>query len=243
MPIPVINPTTSIPEVVRDAVYEYIPHATNGVLSWALDKIPEGFDFDTDTGAITTGPGTLPGLKILALTATNASGTSAELVLVWRIMDASESSNSSGFDVDLDVTSGLLALVDGSESLSLYGAVGDDILIYFRFRKGEKVLDLDLASLKVGVSLNEASPVLVSSTGFVKLGSGQATMYAVILTLERAKLKNTIGDYERPSGYKFDGTFEVEWKQNNTLGIGGATIRRTSRKAKFEIAVDKVEAA
>lgn len=242
MAIPVINTTTSVLEGLQWRSFNYQPFATNAPTSWSCANLPAGLTCDEETGKISGQP-QVYGVFVVGLIASNLDGASAALVLTIGIEAAEAPLSSSGFTMDIDVSTRLAKLV-GAEKL--FGKINDDFLIFVRFRKGDEILDLDLASLTLGLKQFIPDQVLTVSTDFHKFGEGAGTYYALTGKLDGEALKAANSGYARPKSQKMETLAEIEWQENYApAGWAEApeVLRMTSRDFPYDIAADMVQAA
>jgi len=245
MAIPVINTTTSILAYKQWENWAYQPFATNSPTSWSSGPLPHGLSLDAVTGKI-SGRGEVPGVYLVPLTATNADGASAPLVLTIGIEPASVTPDSK-YEMAIDLSSGKVshlnysvqsASAQPSETPLLSIKEDDDMLLRILFLKGGNVIDLDLTSLKFAVKELEPESVLVLSTPtFEKQGSGSNAGFLLHVKFDGDLLASSLSNYEEDGGTFFDGLAEIEWIQTNTETIGPVELRRSS--ATFRVRVER----
>src|SRR5438067_1482468 len=162
MAIPVINTTTSILAYKQWETWEYQPYATNTPTNWSSGLLPTGMTLTAATGKI-SGAAQKPGIYLVPLTATNASGNSDPLVLTIGIEPAAVAPDAK-LDVTVDVDTGEVKLVSYSAQTQQSQSANtttpapllsvkedDDLLMRIFFLKGGGVIDLNLTSLKFAV--------------------------------------------------------------------------------------------
>lgn len=246
MAVPVINTTTSILGYKQWEEWEFQPFAVTDstITSWACPNLPTGLSINTSTGLI-SGAAEVQGVFTVGLTATNSTGVSAPLALTIGIEAAPAALTSSGYEVDIDVVTREVKLV-GQDSVKLYAAFDDDILIWCRFKKGESYLDLDITGLKLALREVDSGSSLVLGDTWVKKGSGSGAVYGLYAKADSTALAGVIPDYEADSDTQFDGQTEIEFIQNNPDegdGFGPETLTMSTRRFPIQIGSQYIPAS
>ena len=104
MAIPVISNTTSVLGFRKKQEFAYQPYASNTPTSWAATGLPTGVTINTTTGLI-SGAATIPGVYVVSLTASNATGPSTPHQIAIGIEDG-PLNDSIGIELNVDVRTG-----------------------------------------------------------------------------------------------------------------------------------------
>ncbi|MEO8206582.1 MAG: hypothetical protein ABI615_10410 [Chthoniobacterales bacterium] len=246
MPIPVINPITSVQGYLQHEPWRFQLFATNSPVSWTVSSEIPGTTFNTEFGYIdASGGATVPGTYTLGFNAINASGTSETLVVTFGIGAAAVSTDG-GVDINWDIVTGLVSVPTGiTGSLPsagvapsaqpttpvLYWKALDDQMNYIRITKNGTALDLDAVSVKFTCKQFDTNSVVVQSDGFKKEGEGTGAVYIVHTLFDLAGVGEPLSDNESEEGTFFDALCELTLVQNNSLtaDVGPATIRISSQ--------------
>lgn len=191
--------------------------ATNTPTSYAATPLPAGISVNTSTGAITGTP-TTEGLTTTVITATNGSGTSASVSMVWSVA-ASPVGGGLWSDLELD-----LDLV--SRVVSVPGVATPDSGIVFSVARGDK-FDLLVGFTKWGVlkDVKPGSEIIGLQCGFKefepeallqlaggtpdKEGSADTARFRIPLRLTPANWA-ILADYESDDGTGVISSTEIE---------------------------------
>src|SRR5215210_7336697 len=246
MAIPVINTTTSILAYKQWETWEYQPYATNTPMSWSSGPLPAGMILTAATGKI-SGAAQKPGIYLVPLTATNASGNSDPLVLTIGIEPAAVAPDAK-LDVTVEVDTGEVKVVSYSAQTQSQSAntttpapllsvkEDDDLIMRIFFLKGGGVIDLNLTSLKFAVKeLEPESALDLSTPAFAKLGSGASTCFLLHVKFDGDLLASSLGNYEADQGTFFDALAEIERVETNPETVGPVELRRSSQTFRVRI--------
>lgn len=213
MAIPTIDDTVSILAFVKGQYVEHQFAASDTPTSWAISAgaLPTGMDLDTDEGLISGTP-TAAGAGIFKLTATNGSGTSAELEVAWGV-ESIPFETSGAIELDVDLYTGIvtnLALPVGSAPL--YAKRGDKILVSIGFRKQGVLMDLPIVLLNAGMrEYDDEGLIYLNDGGFEKVGDYDSTRYTILLDFTAAEIASMLSNYEDGSGTYVFPLAEIEW--------------------------------
>lgn len=245
MAIPIINTTTSILAYKQWENWAYQPYATNSPTSWNCGPLPPGMALNASTGKI-SGRGEVPGVYLAELTASNASGASAPIMLTIGIEPASVTPDSK-HEIAIDLGTGQVTLLNYSvqspasqptDAPLISAKEDDDLLLRILFLKGGNVIDLDLTSLKFAIKELEPESILVLSTPtFQKQGSGSNAGFLLHVKFDGDLLVSSLSNYEEDGGTFFNALAEIAWGQTNTETIGPVELRRSS--ATFRIRIER----
>lgn len=236
MAIPVINTTTSVLGFKQWQYWEFQPFAVtdSAITAWACPNLPEGLEVDAATGKI-SGASEVAGVFTVGLTATNTTGVSVPLALTIGIEASPAALSSSGYEIDIDVVNRRATLVGGAD-LKIYAAIGDDILLWLRFRKGEAYLDLDITALKLALREIDGGASLIIGATMTKKGTGTGAVYGLYAKADSNALKGVLADYEADANTQFDGQTEIEWTQANPdTPFGPASLVMSTRRFPIQI--------
>jgi len=204
MSIPVITqPLTPRTIAQGVAIPTVILVATNTPTAWAASSLPAGIAINASTGAITGTP-TTAGLVSTSITATNGTGSSAPVTIVWNIQGQPVGAGIwSDLELDFDLTERTVS-IPGVERLAgapvFTMARGDKVSLLVGARKFGVLRDVNPASQTVSlkVALKEFEPELVltlAGGAATKLGSADTTRYRIPVWLDPAAWA-VLGDYE-----------------------------------------------
>lgn len=177
--------------------------ATNAPDSWTAAPLPAGFSFNAETGVITGTP-TAAGLVETTITATNESGTSDPVRIVWNVQAQPVGAGLwSDLELDFDLVERTV-FIPGIERapgdpVFLIGR-GDKEFLLVGPRKFGVLRDVNPASEPVSLklALKEFEPeILLSLQGGTptKVGSADATRYRIPIWLDPAAWA-VLADYE-----------------------------------------------
>lgn len=239
MAAPTITPTTSILGYRQWEYFEYQPYASNTPTGWTCARLPSGLSIDSSTGKI-SGAASVPGVFECPLIATNGDGSSAAVVLTFGI-EASAIQPTSGIDAFIDVVSRKLTIPNfkaperpadpkskDTRTPILAAKANDDILLYVRFTKGGVVLDLPVENLNAYVKEFEPDDKVAVSDGWVKQGTGSASVYLLHVRFDSAALAAALDDFAGDAGTWFEGLFEIEWIETSPWEDGPVASMRAS---------------
>ena len=218
------------------------------------------------TGLI-SGAATVSGVFLCNLTATNADGTSAALVLTIGIAAAAASSallTNSGYQVTIDVatksvtigssppasTPALTAATDPSTSPalrpapSLFARQNDSLLIWITFVKNGVACNLTITALEIALKELESGNRILLGNVFNQVGSGSGAYFGLFCDLSSATgLNAMLANYQSDDGTSFDALAEIAWTETNALygggsGFGPASFKFSSQDFGIQIATD-----
>jgi hypothetical protein len=238
MPVPVVTQPTT-PRVIAQGVA--IPtlsiSATNTPTSYAATPLPAGLSINTGTGAITGTP-TAAGITTTSITATNGSGTSTAVSLVWDVQASPDGMGTwSDTELDLDlltreVTRPLVATGDDGAVLTLLRK--DEISLLVGAKKHGVLQDLkpgtQVVSVKLALKEFEPERVLTLAGGTpTKVGSGSTTRFRIPLEITEADW-TVLSDYERD--------FRTEVIAYGEIEIEVGSYRVTSQPIRIRVVRD-----
>ena len=241
--IPVISTTTSILGYNQYESWQYQPYATNTPTSWACPNLPAGLSINTTTGLI-SGAATVAGVFNCGLTATNADGTSAVLMLTIGIAAAAASAallTNSGYQVTIDVATKLVtvgstpaaATAAGSSPILtvesdpgtspilrsnpiLFSRQNDSLLLWINFVKNGQPANLTITALALALKETEQSSRIILGNTMTQVGSGAGSFYGLFCDLSTASALATIlAGYSSPDGTSFAALAEIAWTETN----------------------------
>ena len=265
MAAPVISTTTSVLGYKQWQSWEYQPYATNSPTSWACPNLPAGLSIDASTGKI-SGAASVNGVFVCGLTATNADGTSAPLVLTIGIDAASAALTSSGYEAKVNVVTRQIEFIaptggstqtvsqtvtaassttttTGSQTVgatapNLFAKEGDSFLLWLSFQKDGVNLDLDIQSLALALKEFNPDVRLVLGNTWKKFGSGTGAYYGLYAAISGSALSAALNNYEADDGTAFDGLADIQWTETNPdhSTFGPATFQFTTRDFRLTVA-------
>ena len=215
MPVPVIDPTTSVLSFLKGEFFVYQPAATETPTSWAAVGLPTGVTINTTTGKI-SGAATEPGVYNVTLTATNGSGTSTPLFVAIGI-EASDFAADASILLDVDLATGIVtnpgvSSTGDTPAPPLYCKRGDKILISVGFKQGGYLQDIPVDQLDLAIKEFEPESLLILSDGvFEKLGSYDTARYQFLVHLDPDELTNILSSYEDDASTHVDAVAELRW--------------------------------
>ncbi len=242
MAIPIISTTTSILGYRKGQYFEYQMAATNAPTSWAAPGLPGGMTISS-TGLI-SGTASAPGVYLVRVTATNATGPSAALEVAMGIEDTNFN-DGIGIEVNIDLRSGSVSVPGitpsgtGASPASLYLKYNDKVFLDIGFLKGESLQTMDMVSITMNIREFDGETVLVQSDGLIQsIGTSDRPRYRIFVDLETTSLLTALGNYQGDFGTTFDAIAEIEWVVGYTEP--GALAPEVIRSSKtFRIAIDK----
>lgn len=218
MPVPVIDPTTSVLGFRVGEPWHYQPYATNSPTSWAWTGLPPGIAANSSTGRI-TGPATEQGVFNASVVATNGTGPSAPLVVAIGIFERLAADNGA-LAINIDSRTGVVYPHGASSwktgSPTIYTTSGDTLVLDIGFTPdgGKTMQMVDPTALTVGLKDLEPEPLIALSDGqFETMGEWSSTRYRVLCDLSASTIKRALRNYEGERGTVFDALAEVEWQQ------------------------------
>ncbi len=238
MPIPVISTTTSILGYRKGQHFSYQMAAANTPTSWAALGLPAGLTIDS--AGLITGEATYPGVYLVTVTATNASGPSTPLSVAMGIEDTAFS-DGVGIEVDIDLRTGKVSLLgvtakEGDPILALKR--GDQVFLDIGFFKATILQELVIEQIRLNLKEYESEQSLVLSSGAViVLGSGDTSRYRILVELDGDALSNVLANYEGDKRTVLPGIAEIEW---SITWMDGATARTATRTSQtFSMSIDR----
>jgi hypothetical protein len=259
MAAPVINVTQSVLGYRQWEEWEFQPYATNDPTFWICSPLPDGVEFDPDTGRI-EGPAKKPGVYTFALRAGNDDGVSEPEVFALGIEAAGFTTPAVTADVVIDVvTRRVGVLANGQVTYSedpkkagekimrpeaiLYSKAGDNLILIVRLVKNGVAVDVPVTGMKLVVKEYDPETVLVESNEFDWVGTGAEKIQRVHVAMESEKLRAALSNYEDDEATMFPALAEFEWTVSNAGGFGPDTLTFTSRTFAILIPRDLAENA
>lgn len=215
MPIPVIDPTTSVLSYLKGEFFVYQPAATETPTSWAAVGLPTGVTINTTTGKI-SGAATEPGVYNVTLTATNGSGASAPLFVAMGI-EASDFAAAASILLNVDLATGIVTnpgvtSTGDTPAPPLYLKRGDKVLINVGFFQGEFLQDIPIDQVDLAIKEFEPDALLLLSDGvFEKIGDYDTARYQFLVYLDPDDLTNVLSSYEDDASTHVDAVAELRW--------------------------------
>ena len=233
-------------------VIYFVRDRSGSTLKLAATKGGAAINFTTDISAATiskvptgkiSGSPEVSGTFVLGLTASNADGTSAEVVLTIGIGAAEAVLTNSGIQAEIDVQTRKFSLVGGAEKL--FAKDGDSLVLWVKFKKDGQTLDLPITSLAIALKEYEPEARLILGNVWKKYGSGTGTYYGLYASITGDALQGAFSSNEQDEGTMFDGLSEIEWQETNpdTATFGPATWRYTTQDFKTLLARDMAQEA
>ena len=250
MPVPVINPTTSILAYRKGEYFAYQPAATNSPTSWSATGLPPGMTINPTTGLIQGAP-TIQGVYDVTLIASNASGPSAPLVVPVGV-EAVPYETDASIEIDFDLDTGLVTRTrgsGGSKDAVIFGKRGDKFVVAVGLIKDGVLMDIPVVALCIGVKEFEPDPLIILNDGlFRRSGDYETTRYKVVVDLNNPSipggrpLPGALSDYEADSGTGFDGIGEIQlmYLYAPVEGMMMESFTRSSKNFTFRIERDLV---
>lgn len=208
MPKPVITqPATPRTIAQGIAIPTLTLVATNDPDTWTAAPLPAGFSFDAEAGVITGTP-TAAGLVSTTITATNESGTSDPVTIVWNVQAQPVGAGLwSDLELDMDLverTVSIPGIERGEDEPVFKMGRGDKLFLLVGARKFGVLRDVNPASETVSLklALKEFEPeILLTLQGGnpTKVGSADATRYRIPVWLDPADWA-VLADYEDDKG-------------------------------------------
>lgn len=218
MPVPVINPTTSILAYRKGEYFAFQPAATNSPTSWSATGLPPGMTINATTGLIQGAP-TVQGVYDVTLIASNALGPSAPLVVPVGVESVPYETDAS-IELDFDLDTGIVTRTRGgsaSKDAVLFGKRGDKFVVAVGLIKEGVLMDIPVVALAIGVKEFEPDPLVVLNDGiFRRSGDYETTRYKIVVDLNNPNipggksLPGTLSDYEADAGTGFDAIGEIQ---------------------------------
>lgn len=248
MPVPVISPVRSLLYYAQWQTWARQPFATETPTSWAAaSALPPGLSLNATTGLL-SGAVTMPGVYEFALTATNASGTSAPGLFVAGITPTTWTAPVDALDVILDLGTGLVTVNDltstpggtlDQQTVLAWLKSGDARLLHIRPVKNGAVCDIAFLTLKLAAKVFEPEASVIASTAFGRAATGPDTYYRMAVLLTDAQLDAELFNAENEAGTLLTALFEFEWTWTNTLtpDCGLTTVRGSSQN--FALGVER----
>jgi hypothetical protein len=181
MASPVVEPEQSAPFALTNRDYKFKAFASNTPTYWtsAGDMLPPGLVLNTATGFL-EGQATTAGDYTFGLQAGNADGLSDAKLFTIRVR-TSPPLPPPGY------TCAVIDFKDGSVKFDA-GAVisrksGDSWLQQITLKYGDAVIDAPLSAFKCRLKLIEDDEALTTGADFVKIGSGEGTVYRHVTSL------------------------------------------------------------
>lgn len=254
--IPVINPTTSIPDYEQHESWTYQPFATGKPTLWRVEEMaPPGMAFNPVTGAL-SGACHTAGIYVLALYAGNEDGESEPLVLTVGIYASPQDPRSLHVDVDIDLVFRTVTVAGVSAAADYQHAVkaGDDLIYTVRFFKAARRVDPAILKLAWTLKTDPDETTLAASDAWAKTGYGDNAAWSVHGKLDDAILRGELSDTDvattttavklnPPPLQQFLAHVEFEWLQSNNGpgAVGPDPLRGSSQPMRVLLVNDQAE--
>ena len=214
MAIPVISNTTSVLGFRKKQEFAYQPYASNTPTSWAATGLPTGVTINTTTGLI-SGAATIPGVYVVSLTASNATGPSTPHQIAIGIEDG-PLNDSIGIEINVDVRTGYVAASGQSQpdpdKAVLFAKRGDVLFLDVGFWRDDVLQDLPTADLKFQMREFDGETILVTSNGLIEdIGTSDAPRYRIAVDFSGPELDGVLGGYESDLRTGFLAIAELQW--------------------------------
>jgi hypothetical protein len=212
---------------------------TTDISAGTISKVP--------TGKISGSP-EVSGTFNCGITATNADGTSAEVVLTIGVGAADAVLTNSGIQAEIDVQTRKFSLVKSegdADVAKLFVKDGDSLVLWLKFKKNGQTLDLPITSLAIAIKEYEPEARVVLGSTWKKYGSGTGTYYGLYAAITSDELQSAFSSYEADKGTLFDGVSEIEWQETNpdSATFGPAVWRYTTQDFETRLARDMAQEA
>jgi hypothetical protein len=214
MAIPVISNTTSVLGFRKKQEFAYQPYASNTPTSWTATGLPTGVTINTTTGLI-SGAATIPGVYVVSLTASNATGPSTPHQIAIGIEDG-PLNDSIGIEINVDVRTGYVAASGQSQpdpdKAVLFAKRGDVLFLDVGFWRDDVLQDLPIADLKFQMREFDGETILVASNGLIEdIGTSDAPRYRIAVDFNGSELDGVLGGYESDLRTGFLAIAELQW--------------------------------
>lgn len=238
MPVPVINPTTSVLEFRKHERWSFQPAAVPAATYWNITGLPNGMGYNFALGKI-SGAAEEAGPFNVTLIAGNDSGVSEPMVICVGISGGGIASPSNEVDVTIDLQRRQVVIGDTASMTDpiLFIKSNDKMRFRIRFTKGGVVADLDIENLYLSLKADAEEENLVTASTFAKEGSGEDTSYVLYVDISGPALAGAIEDHAVQAATP-DNTIprsqfcnllsEFEWVVTHPTGIGGIDTTRVS---------------
>jgi hypothetical protein len=240
MPIPVIDPATSVQSYrVGERVYLQL-NASEAPTAWTATGFPAGLSFDTAVGLFSGFP-TVPGTGNMRVQCLNATGSSLEVVIAWGV-EIADYTHDDSVDVDIDIgNNGAVSFPGGIDGLG-FGKLGDTVVLMVGFKKYGTLLDLPILLLRMGFKeFDDGNTLWLSDGDFTKVGIYESTRYRIVATIDRASFAGTVAGYSEDKKTILDALAEFEWMLTNLdAGLLPAILRRSSQGFTFNVGKDLI---
>lgn len=239
MPIPIIDPETSVQSHrVGEMVY-FQPNATESPTAWLASALAPGLAINAGTGLISGIP-TAAGVFDTRIKCSNGSGSSAEVLVVFGI-EIADYTHDDSVDVDIDISNGKVTFPGGTDGLG-FGKLGDTLVLMVGFKKYGTLLDLPIALLRVGFKeFDDGNTLWLSEGDFTKVGAYESTRYRMVATIDRDSFSGVVSGYAEDKKTILDAIAEFEWMQNNLdTTLLPEILRRSSQGFTFNVGKDLV---
>jgi hypothetical protein len=260
MPIPIIDPTSSIPMLYVGVETSYQPEldeTSTAATSWSHGTLPSGLFGSSSTGAISGTP-FASGFFNIQFRATNASGTAKLNVPVY--IDDSARTGSGGIVADIPSTDLEIHLPSNGIFISeistvpttrteatlkgmpvgLYAAQNDSKLLAIGFLKGQRLQEINPTSIRVSLKNEDDQPAVnITVAGDpLRLDTAAGPRYLVKINLANAAtlIANAIGDADDTGNTFVDLLMEIEWTASYaTSGATQLSVTSTSQKVMLRV--------
>lgn len=215
MPVPVIDPITSLLAFTQGLKVNFQPSATESPTSWACTNLPPGLAINTTSGLISGVP-SQPFLGKSALTATNGSGTSTAVTLDIAVVANDKYDTVAAVDIDVDVETKMpfnQAITNGTPPV--FAARGDKLMISVGIRKKGVLQDLQFNFIKAYLKEfdDEGEDYALNDGTVEKMGSGAQTRYLIMLDFTGDQFAKLLAEYEKSEGTSAFPLMQFEFHQ------------------------------
>lgn len=249
MSAPVIVPDQSVPGGKTWQAYFKQFYAENDPTSWTCSPIAPGLTLDSDLGRIIGTP-TTAGESVFGVRAHNADGASDPVYFCMSVEQAAPLPPGGYLTTRIELTTGKVTFDGIADLLSVKR--GDHLLQQLQFTRNGTVVDLTLSTLKLGIKLDETEECLVLGDSFLKVGSGEETVFLHYASLAGVTLPEALegeepiieGDVGATEIAKrltqFLGLAEFEMRWANDSGIGPNPATWTTRSFGIQVVRDLI---
>lgn len=245
MAVPVIDSDSSILEYDQFQSWQFQPYATNTPTAWEWSNLPAGITYDDETGRLTAAA-EVAGTFNVPARAENGDGWSAAVRFTIHINPAAATMGRSGFNIEISLDTHMVKLLNagsGEQAGKLFARANDDLVLWIQFRRGELIVDPQIAGLAIAIKEYDPEARLVLGDVWKKFGSGAGAYYGLYAKIDRDQIAAALSNYESDSQTLFDGVAEIEWLETNpdSATFGPAELRFSTRDFNVLLASDKVD--
>jgi len=206
--------------------------------TWSANGLPDGLEIDPATGLI-SGAATLPGVYNVTLRARNASGQSADHLIVIGV-EPNRYLQDASVEIDINLRDGRVRLagppvVNGATPSSspepvLHVKSGDRIVLSIGFMKDETLVELPLEQIRFGLKEYEPERLHLLNDGtYTQIGEFEEARYQIVAGFTASALTSILSGYEGDVDTFFDAVAEIEFVTLYEQGGQVLDLRRTTR--------------